>query len=308
MTNGPVAGEPSTVFDPATVEHGRAHVRLLKNRGVDFIKIYDELPREAYFAIAREANKLELPFAGHVPVAVRASEASDAGQKSIEHCCAGSLYEQCSSRETELREKMLNEFTKDEPHGLPILNEMIESYNEKKCAKLIDTFIRNDTWFVPTLIASSWRGDWQDDPRTKYLPPVELKYWKVDHEFDASMFGNADERRPQVEQDFKLVDTMRKAGVRMLAGSDPGIAGVFFGSSLGEELELMVKAGFTETEALRAATLNPAEFLGFTDDLGTIEAGKLADLVLLNGNPLEDISYTRDIHAVVFDGQLIDRE
>ena len=89
MVNGPAEGESSTVLDPATAEHGRAHARLLQARGVDFIKIYDELSRDAYFAIADEARKLGLPFAGHVPVAVRATEASDAGQASIEHCRAG---------------------------------------------------------------------------------------------------------------------------------------------------------------------------------------------------------------------------
>jgi imidazolonepropionase-like amidohydrolase len=308
MVNGPAEGESSTVLDPATAEHGRAHARLLKARGVDFIKIYDELSRDAYFAIADEARKLGLPFAGHVPVAVRATEASDAGQASIEHCCAGSIYEQCSSRESELREKILAEVLKEVPNGNAILLDMIESFSEDKCAVVVDTLVQNETWFVPTLIVSSWRGDWRDDPRTRYLPPVELDYWVLDHEWDEQMYGTAEERKPTIEHNFRLVRMMKAAGVRILAGSDPGIAGVFFGSSLSEELELLVKAGFTEAEALRAATLSPAEFLGLEEDLGTIEVGKLADLVLLRGNPLEDIANTRDISAVVFDGRFFSRD
>jgi imidazolonepropionase-like amidohydrolase len=100
---------------------------------------------------------------------------------------------------------------------------------------------------------------------------------------------------------------MKNGGVRMLAGSDPGTTGIFFGSSLGEELELLVQAGFTEAEALRAATLSPAEFLGRTDDLGTVEAGKLADLVLLDANPLDDIGNVRKVSAVIANGRLFDK-
>jgi len=307
-TNGPDSISESSINNPGTAEHGRLYARMLKARGIDFIKIYDELSRDAYFAIADEAGKSGLPFAGHVPVAVRATEASDAGQASIEHCCAGSIYEQCSSRESELREKILVEVLKEVPNGSAIILEMIESFSEDKCALVVDTLVQNGTWFVPTLIVSYWRGDWRDDPRTRYLPPVELDYWALDHEWDEQMYGTAEERQPTIEQNFRLVRMMKAAGVRMLAGSDPGIAGVFYGFSLSEELELLVKAGFTEAEALRAATLSPAEFLGLEDDLGTIETGKLADLVLLGGNPLEDIANTRDISAVIFDGRFFSRD
>lgn len=97
--HGAQPGELSTVQAPGTKEDAKKLVNLLFERGVDFIKIYDEVPREAYFGIAEEANRKGLPFAGHVPTAVRASEASDAGQKSIEHCCAGDVFEECSTEE-----------------------------------------------------------------------------------------------------------------------------------------------------------------------------------------------------------------
>jgi cytosine/adenosine deaminase-related metal-dependent hydrolase len=96
--NSPPPGEPSTPQYPRTAEHGRAHARLLHERGVDFIKPYSQLSREAYFALAEEANRLGLPFAGETPVAVRASEASDAGQASIEHLGFGNILEECSSK------------------------------------------------------------------------------------------------------------------------------------------------------------------------------------------------------------------
>lgn len=104
-----------------------------------------------------------------------------------------------------------------------------------------------------------------------------------------------------------LVREMQRAGVPLLAGTDPGEPFVFVGSSLHEELELFVDAGMTPLDALRTATLNPARYLGATDSLGTVAPGKVADLVLLDANPLENIRNTTRIHAVVLNGRYLDR-
>ena len=101
---------------------------------------------------------------------------------------------------------------------------------------------------------------------------------------------------------------MQKAGVPILAGTDAGNPFCFPGFSLHEELALMVVAGFTPAEALRSATLNPAKFFGLDKTLGTIEVGKIADLVLLGANPLQDIRNTQRIKAVVSNGRLFDRK
>jgi imidazolonepropionase-like amidohydrolase len=101
---------------------------------------------------------------------------------------------------------------------------------------------------------------------------------------------------------------MRKAGVPILAGTDTGNPFCFPGFSLHEELALLVIAGLTPVEALRAATLDAVKFLGLEKTLGTIEEGKLADLVLLNANPLEDIRNTQRIDAVISNGRLFDRK
>jgi imidazolonepropionase-like amidohydrolase len=101
---------------------------------------------------------------------------------------------------------------------------------------------------------------------------------------------------------------MHRAGVPLLAGSDIGNPFVFPGFSLHDELELFVQAGLSPLEALQAATLNPARYLGLTGSLGTIEEGKLADLVLLDANPLEDIGHTRRIAAVVTNGRYLPRD
>lgn len=281
---------------------------MQKQRGLDFIKVYDNLSSEAYFALMDEAKKLNIPVAGHVPVAVRASDAAEAGQVSIEHCCAGSLYEQCSLREDEIRPLIIKEVRSDEPKVVPLIQQMIDTYSAEKCEGVINSFVENGTWFVPTLMVESQHEGWLDDPRVRFLPPSELRYFKLDMEMDEQLFGTEEQRQNMFKQNNRLLKAMREAGVRMLAGSDPGISGVFFGSSLSEELELLVEAGFTKLEALRMATLYPAEFLGLTQDYGAVEVGKIADLVLLNSNPLVDIRGTKDIQMVILNGRPLDSD
>jgi imidazolonepropionase-like amidohydrolase len=102
---------------------------------------------------------------------------------------------------------------------------------------------------------------------------------------------------------FALIVRMHKAGVRIMAGSDFSDWGMVPGVDLHNELVLLVEAGFTPMEALQAATIKPAEFLGKRDSFGTVEQGKTADLVLLDANPLEDISHSRKINVVVLGGK-----
>ena len=116
-------------------------------------------------------------------------------------------------------------------------------------------------------------------------------------------------RRAPISQKIReVLDLMNRAGVKILAGTDAGDVGVFWGISLHQELELLVDAGLSEAEALRAATLGPAEFFQTTDILGTIEKGKKADLVLLDANPLQEISNTQKIMGVVLNGRYLDRQ
>ncbi len=111
-----------------------------------------------------------------------------------------------------------------------------------------------------------------------------------------------------MQKELEVVNAMHKAGIPFLAGTDtpPGVY-IFPGFSLHEELQRFVAAGFTPLEALRTATLNPAKFLGRENELGTIEKGKIADMVLLDANPLEDIRNTQKIAAVVANGRYFSR-
>ena len=301
MLDGPQPRFPSSVAI-ATPEDGRRAVDDLKRRGADFIKLQSLIPREAVFAIAEEARKQGISFVGHVPDSVRASEASNAGQKSFEHLIG--IFEGSSPLE--------DEFLK----GTKTQGQFLSTYDPRRAAALFALLAKNHTWQCPTLV---WeRGgnlidqtDFAHDTRAKYAPA----YWKdvtwrrftqqIVHEFNSDDLGT---RQRFVEKELEVVNAMHRAGIPFLAGTDtpPGVY-VFPGFSLHEELQRFVAAGFTPMEALQTATLNPAKFLGMDDRLGTIEKGKLADLVLLDANPLDDIRNTQKIAAVIVNGRYLSR-
>jgi imidazolonepropionase-like amidohydrolase len=302
MLDGPQPRFPSSVAIK-TPEDGRRAVDDLKTRGVDFIKLQSLIPREAVFAIANEAKKQGIPFVGHVPDSVRASEMSNAGQKSFEHLIG--IFEGASPLE--------DEFLK----GAKGPGKFLATYDSARAAKLFDLLAKNQTWQCPTLV---WeRGgnlideaDFGHDPRAKYVPA----YWKdvtwkrftdqIKHEFNTDDLFT---RKKFVAKELEVVNTMHRAGIPFLAGTDtpPGVY-IFPGFSLHEELQRFVAAGFTPLEALQTATINPAKFLGIDDRLGTVERGKLADLVLLEANPLENIRNTQKIAGVIANGRYFSRK
>ena len=302
MLDGPTPRFPSSV-GVGSPKDGRKSVDDLKTAGVDFIKIQSLIPRDAYFAVAEEAKHLGIPFVGHVPDAVRATEASNAGQKSIEHLTG--VFEGCSRIEDELMKG---------PKGP---GRFVETYDEARASSLISLFANNHTWQVPTLVweHGQWlidESDFTRDPLTKYAPLAwKDRTWPM---FTKDILKDLDtdpvstrERFTQME--LEVVSRMHRAGVPFMAGTDTA-AGVhvFPGFSLHDELAFFVKAGFTPMEALQTGTRNPAQFLGRLSDLGTVQKGKLADLVLLDANPLDDIHNTQKIRGVVLAGRFFSRD
>jgi hypothetical protein len=292
-----------------TPELGREAVRSLKAKGSDFIKIYSWLSRQAFLAIAEEASRQGIPFSGHVPFSVSALEASDAGQKSMEHLFG--IYLSCSSREDELRSEMLKAgatLSGSERIRLEV-DEAAASYDEGKAAKVFAHLAKNRTWQVPTFAAvlPDFRGfdiHVTTDSRLKYIPPAVQKQWS-----EAASAGTAIDAK-SFERKRQIVGAMHRAGVPLLAGTDTAWYQpyTYAGFSLHDELMLLVRAGMTPLEALRAATVNPAIFLGLEKDLGTVAKGKLADVVLLDANPLVDIGNTRKIDTVIVSGRVLDRK
>lgn len=167
--------------------------------------------------------------------------------------------------------------------------------------------MKNGTWQTPTLtvlrgVAHMGDPEMMNDPRMRDVPPPMAQYWQS--AAGRVTPGSGPERKREFDNQIALVGAMHKAGVKILAGTDTPNPYVFAGSSLHDELQLLVKAGLPPIEALRAATLRPAEYFGMSASLGSIVPGKLADLVLLAADPSTDIANTRRVEAVVLNGKL----
>ncbi|HEX5720737.1 MAG TPA: amidohydrolase family protein [Thermoanaerobaculia bacterium] len=317
IVDGPAPIWPGSLAVKDAAE-GRQLVSRMKQEGADFIKVYSRIPRATYFAIADEAKKQGIPFAGHVPDNVSPMEASDAGQKSIEHLTG--VLTACSTREEELR-KGREEAWSTSPTGQAVLNRpslrplnrlTLDTFSPEKANALFARFARNHTWQCPTLVAQRNMAFIQDpaihdDPRVRYMPPGLASGWDPAGDFRLKDRTEEDVElaRAAYRKNKELIGPMRRAGVEFLAGTDAINPYCFPGFSLHDELTLLVEAGLSPMEALQAATLNPARYLGKDKDLGTVEKGKLADLVLLEASPLADINNSRKIEAVVFNGKLL---
>jgi uncharacterized protein (TIGR02246 family) len=315
LVDGPPGSVPGARF-AATPEDGRRLVDSLHAAGAPFIKVYFQLAPETYFAIAERSRELGVPFVGHVPMFVRAANASDAGQGSIEHLTG--VLTGCSTDEKAVLvdwQRLMGLLTDGDVASftqqyMEPVRRALATQDEARCRRLAERFVANGTWQVPTLVSLRGKAYLRkmaaaDDPRTRYFTPPSR--WTGESPFAFPMTEAQWEiLQAQYEREKEVVGMMASAGVAFLAGSDTPTPWAFPGFGLHDELELLVEAGLTPLQALQAATLNPARFFGLLDDLGTIAEGKLADVVLLDANPLDDIRNTRRIRAVVVNGRLLD--
>jgi imidazolonepropionase-like amidohydrolase len=295
----------------ANVDEARAAVRDLKRRGAEFIKIISVPSKEVFFAVADEARKQNIPFAGHLPFQVSAQEASNAGMRSIEHLLYSAFSLSFSSKEDDLRVRLIAAEDKgDSVAWEKIAHESDATYDKEKATQLFQTLKRNGTWVTPTLASldiTAHPEDWSaDDPQLAFVPPSLAKQWR-DSMQDPEMKVRAAWLARQAANDWRLTGELHHAGIPLLVGSDSLDAFVIPGESLHRELGELVRAGLTPAEALSAATSGAATFLGREHDLGTVETGKIADLVLLDGSPLENIANTQRVNAVVRAGVYLDR-
>lgn len=264
-------------------DEARATVQLLKRRGVDLIKVHNYTPREAFFAIVEEARRQNLRVAGHVPLKVTIQEGVDAGMVSIEHLSEdGRVWKACSGG---------------------------AQYRPDACRPFFEMLARRGVWQTPTLIALA-------ELPVIGTPASAISRDQLAYANKAFLEMHAGNQRLFVKQPEVLgivknlaevgkvvTRDMAAAGVGILAGCDAMIAGF----CVHDELALMVSSGMTPLAALQAATVNPARSLAREMTLGSVAAGRSADLVLLDANPLEDIANVRRIRAVVAAGRFLDR-
>ncbi len=275
--------DPRAGMAVATPTQARRAVALLAEAGADFVKVYFQLPREAFLAVIDEADARGLAVAGHVPVEVGARQAADLGMRSIEHMQA-------------------------EVGGF------CDPRTSGDCGPLFETFRRLRTWQTPTLGVRRNRAH-LDDPAVVEAPGLKVapSYLRAEWEgvrrqrlaaMDAAALAAV---RESFAAEMRLAGALIRGGVPILAGSDAGELYSVAGPGLHDELALLVAAGMSDREALRTATSGAAEYLGREHELGTVEAGKLADLILLEGDPSHDISNARRLRAVILDGRLFER-
>jgi imidazolonepropionase-like amidohydrolase len=300
----PLNGERSLAADsPATA---RALVDSLTKQGVPFVKIYHAMSRDIYFALVERAASHSLPYIGHIPPDVSVIEASDAGQRSIEHLFG--IVPACTNAERDHLDSRHDVYVRPDQSAAAL----VADFEPTRCRAVAERLAKNRTWVVPTLTALS---AWYRLPDEPFGPhPLQVSPWQAGYwvEMRRTVEGYNSQDRAAVEmlwtRILEVVNLLHEAGVPLLAGSDAPNEPAYFGIGLHDELALLASAGLTAAEALQSATSAPAQFFGAEDELGTIEAGKLADLVLLEANPLEDIRNTRAIAAVVLNGRLIERE
>jgi len=276
-----------------------------------FVKIYSGILSERYFQLAQRAKELGVDFAGHYPSALNPVDASNAGQKSFEH--AHLFLSHSYPESDQIREFYRAMYANEEPDRtlLPSSAEMLANLDYTKFYELVDVMVKNDTYFCPTHITKQYEAMANDeaflqDDRRKYIPPMISYMWQDD--VNGTQKRDQEQRTVFYQKGLELTGLAQRKGVKILAGTDSYDPYSFPGFSLHSELEELVKAGLTPAQALAAATINPAEYFSVSEDYGTLQAGKMADFILLSNNPLENIKNTSSIDAVFFNGQHYDRE
>ncbi len=302
-------------------KEGVAAVQEDKQAGADFIKVYSLLPKGEFKAVAEEAQKQGLEVCGHLSEYVEIEEALEAGQRSIEHFSEGRYLVLASSHSSNLGSRYLNIWVTDADlkeswqNWLGLLVEAANNYDTTKSKSLTQHLANSECWQVPTwrLLRNELLDPTvppKDESIENYMPQSVKKMWAA-HPLnsglkeDKELSSLANQILPTMRS---LINEMRKANVHFMAGSDSGNPDLVPGFALHDELyDLVNDAGFSPLQALQMSTLGPAEFLGMTNEIGTIEEGKIADIVILRANPLEDIGNTQKIEAVIVDGKYLNR-
>lgn len=325
---GPIIDGPDSWSNPRftlsvkTADEARAVVQSLKEQRADCVKVYDGLSRDSYFAIIDEAKKLGVPVVGHLPSAIGVREASQAGQRSLEHgaALAGGSTAEAAYIQRRLDPSAFEEAQRTKNFTLipaKIASDetmMLDHFSQTAADETYSLLARNGTFLTPTLVterALTFPDDLikQDDSRMKYVSAEELSWWKPENgmltkyrtpEYIAT-------RKREYELLLTEVHRAQTLGVHLLAGTDITIPFTYPGFSLHDELALLVKAGLTPSQALETATTNPALLLGLSKEWGHVSPGCYANFVLLNADPLMDIANTKNIHAVVLNGEFLDR-
>lgn len=300
-------------------EEAREMVDTLDALGVDFIKSYEMLSPELFKVIINSAREHDLFVTGHVPLSMDVIEASDAGLRSMEHM--RNLEMACSSDFDSLlqaRRKMLDE-GKNMPGG-KLRSQIhtaqrvyaIASFDEERASEVLGRLAENGTWQIPTmaLLTGSINRLYEDDnwKETFQFLPSEIRAQWIKAANEAQQRPKNEASVTHGEWALHMIPKLKDANITILAGTDTPLAFLTPGFSLHKELEMLVQGGLKPLEALESATILPARYFGLEDTMGSIDKNRMADLVLLDANPLSNIRNTRKIRAVVRNGTYYNRK
>ena len=322
IVDGPQPSNPPISVAVHNADEARKIVQSLRKMGADCVKVHDRVSRDAYLAIADEAQKAGLQLIGHVPVRVRTMDVANARQRSIEHQIGlrGASTAEVEVMESEQGKDVIAEAMRTgnfslipeniAKHG----NWLLDNFSPQRAQELYRAFATADTYLDPTLVTQyslTFVDDLskKDDPRMKYIPASEREFWRPEKGMLTRYRTPAyiAYRKREFAKTLEQIPVAHRAGVSFLSGTDMWLPYVYPGFSLHDEIALFVRAGLTPMEALRTATINPARLLGFASWTGSIQEGKAADLVLLDADPLKEIANTNKISAVVVKGKLLRR-
>jgi imidazolonepropionase-like amidohydrolase len=322
----------------ATAEAAAEEVRRQKAQGAGFIKII-AVNREVFFATVDEAKKQGLSVVGHLSPVVSATEASNAGMRAMEHLGAGLIAAaiDCSTDETAIRDEVRRRaaaprLAPPSPPPLAVVlrllanpliiqigdadlaERVLATWSEERCRTLARTFVRNGTWQIPTLIrlrTMQFGADpaYRADPNLRYVDAPTRKMWQdVADEFATRVPAHvADIYKRFYDLQLRMVKLFKQEGVQMLAGADMTGQWDIPGFGLHQEFDELAKAGLSPLEILQMTTLNGARFLGREATMGAVEEGKIADLVLLDANPVASAANLHGIWGVVLRGRYLSK-
>jgi len=312
-TAGPLLDGEPPVWPGSDVitTQDEAHLTVKKQRaaGYDFLKVYDNLHSDAYEAIIAAAARMHMPVAGHVPPHVGLERVLAAHQHSIEHLTG---YLEWLQNDRSPFQHINDRVTFSHPAHLQAnRQELVNWVDESRIPEIAQATARAGTWNVPTLVG--WRkmtphseldSAW-NRPGTQYATPMLREWWNSDNGYSLEVW--ADKRRGDTLR-LKLTKALHDAGARLLIGTEAPHPFVVPGLSTHEELSNFVEAGLSPYEALRASTVDAAEFLGVPGDFGVIKPGARADLILAEANPLENVKNASRIVGVMVRGLWLPKE
>jgi imidazolonepropionase-like amidohydrolase len=330
MIAGPLLDGTPNVYDGSTPQHPPLSVGLqtveaaakkvneLDSLGVDLLKAYEMLSPEQFAIIIKMAKEKGLKVTGHVPLSMDVISASNAGLNSMEHM--RNLELSCASNSEELLQQRLKllQAEKDSP-GSTLRSKIhelqretaVKNYDPYKADEILAVLAKNQTWQIPTLALATFytnrhfeNSEWQES--IAYLPVGTEEKWKK----NAASIANMPVTPFQIQYSDWLIGMVRKiheSKIEIMAGTDCPIALLTPGLSLHEELAMLVEAGLPSLEALKTATVNPAKYFNLEHELGLVQEGMWADLVLLDANPIDDIANTKSINAVIKNGKYFDK-